>query len=81
MIYTAANLPNNVAVVPGCKVTIQKGAVYGGLSAARGKKVPDYVYGPYRRYTVNDIATNMGVQEALLKEINSWVAISFLNVV
>ena len=68
-------------VTEGCKVTIQKGAVYGGLSTARGKKVPDYVYGPARRYTVKDIATHKGVKEALLKEINSWVAISYLTVV
>lgn len=69
------------AVTEGCKVTIKKGAVYGGLTAARGKKVPSYVYGPARRYTVKDIATHKGVKEALLKEINSWVAISYLTVV
>lgn len=69
------------AVTEGCKVTIKKGAVYGGLTTARGKKVPSYVYGPTRRYTVKDIATHKGVKEALLKEINSWVAISYLSVV
>ena len=75
-------IPGTAATVTeGCKVTIQKGAVYGGLSTARGKKVPSYVYGPARRYTVKDIATHKGVKEALLKEINSWVAISYLNVV
>lgn len=68
-------------IADGCKVTIKKGAVYGGLTTARGKKIPSYVYGPARRYTVSDIITHKGVKEALIKEINSWVAISYLTVV
>lgn len=68
-------------VAVGSTVTIKAGAVYGGLATSRGAKVPSYVSGSTRRYTVKKIATNKGVQEALLGEINSWVAISYLNVV
>ena len=75
-------IPGTAATVTeGCKVTIQKGAVYGGLATSRGTKVPDYISGSSHRYTVKDIAAHKGVKEALLKEINSWVAISYLNVV
>lgn len=69
------------AVAVGSTVTISTGAVYGGLTAARGAKVPSYVSGTARRYTVKQIATHKGTQEALLSEINSWVALSYLSVV
>ena len=69
------------AIKVGSKVTIDDGAVYGGLATSRGAKVPDYVSGKNRRYTVKQIATHKGVQEALLKEITSWVALSYLTVV
>lgn len=69
------------AVTVGSTVTIQDGAVYGGLAASRGAKVPDYISGTSRRYTVKQIATHKGVQEALLAEITSWVALAYLNVV
>ena len=68
-------------VTEGCKVTIREGAVYGGLSTHRGKAVPEYVYANGRQYTVKDIDTHKGVKEALLKEINSWVALSYLTAV
>lgn len=68
-------------VTEGCTVTIKAGAIYGGLSVSRGRKVPSYIAGTTRRHTVKDIATHKGVEEALLKEINSWVAISYLTVV
>jgi GH25 family lysozyme M1 (1,4-beta-N-acetylmuramidase)/LysM repeat protein len=64
----------------GAVATIRAGAVYGGLSSARGAHVPDYVVGA-KRYTIGQIAAHNGVQEALLKEINSWVALSYLTVV
>lgn len=69
------------AVTVGSTVTISTGAVYGGLTAARGAKVPSYVSGTARRYTVKQIATHKGTREALLSEINSWVALSYLSVV
>lgn len=65
----------------GSTVTIKTGAVYGGLTASRGAKVPSYISGTARRYTVSQIAEHKGVQEALLKEITSWVALSYLNLV
>ena len=62
----------------GCNVTINKGAVYGGLTGARGSKVPAAQLAP-KKHTVSKIQTNKGVREALLKEIMSWVAVSSLT--
>ena len=59
-------------------VTINKGAVYGGLTSARGNKVPAAQLAP-KKHTVNKIQTNKDVREALLKEITSWVAVSSLT--
>ena len=68
------------AVAVGSKVTIKAGAVYGGLSSTRGKAVPAAQCGS-KKHTVSKLATNNGVMEARLKEINSWVAVASLNVV
>ena len=62
----------------GCQVTINKGAVYGGLTSARGSKVPAAQLAP-KKHTVSKIQANKGVREALLKEIMSWVAVSSLT--
>lgn len=62
----------------GCQVTINKGAVYGGLTSARGSKVPAAQLAP-KKHTVSKIQANKGVQEALLKEIISWAAVSSLT--
>lgn len=62
----------------GCKVTINMGAVYGGLTSARGSKVPAAQLAP-KKHTVSKIQVNKGVREALLKEITSWVAVSSLT--
>lgn len=62
----------------GCQVTINKGAVYGGLTSARGSKVPAAQLAP-KKHTVSKIQVNKGVREALLKEIVSWVAVSSLT--
>ena len=62
----------------GCKVTVNKGAVYGGLTSARGRAVPSAQLAP-KQHTVSKIQTNKGVREALLKEITSWVAVSSLT--
>lgn len=64
----------------GSVVTIQDGAVYGGLSAARGKEVPAAQRGG-KKHTVDKVQTNKGVKEARLKEINSWVAVTSLKAV
>ena len=65
-------------VETGCTVTINKGAVYGGLTSARGNKVPAAQLAP-KKHTVSKIQINKGVREALLKEIVSWVAVSSLT--
>ncbi len=63
----------------GRKVKIKDGAVFGGLTTARGKKVGAWVRS--LTHTVKNIQENKGVKEALLKEINSWVAVDSLTVV
>ena len=69
------------AIKVGSKVTIDDGAVYGGLSTSRGKAVPSGASGPNRKYTVKQLATHKGEEEALLQEIVSWVALKYLNAV
>ena len=66
--------------VVGSRVTIRAGALYGG-AASRGALIPGYITGPARRYTVSEITTRHGVQEAYLGELKSWVALSALVVV
>ena len=63
----------------GSKVKIKPGATYGGLTAARGSIVPNTQL--TRTHTVGKIQTNGGVQEALLTDIASWVAVKYLEVV
>lgn len=70
----------NKTISAGSVVTIKDGAVYGGLSSARGKTVPAAQRGG-KKHTVDKIQTNNGVQEARLKEISSWVAVSSLQAV
>ena len=64
----------------GIDITIKSGAAYGGLSSTRGKAVPAAQLGG-KRHTVDKVQTNKGVQEAKLKEINSWVAVASLTAV
>ena len=66
--------------VVGSRVTIRAGALYGGAAASRGALIPGYITGPARRYTVSEITTRHGVQEAYLGELKSWVALSALVV-
>lgn len=63
----------------GSKVKIKPGAVYGGLTAARGSIVPNTQL--TRTHTVGKIQVNGGVREALLTDIASWVAVVSLEVV
>lgn len=63
----------------GSKVKIKPGATYGGLTAARGSIVPNTQL--TRTHTVGKIQKNGGVQEALLTDIASWVAVKNLEVV
>lgn len=65
-------------IVAGDKVKIVQGAVYGGLYAkTRGLKVPSAYIGNW--YTVTKVQTNAGTEEALIKELYSWVALKYLQ--
>jgi hypothetical protein len=59
-------------------VTINPGAKYGGLTPARGISVPSRELAP-KQHTIVRVQTNNSVSEALLREINSWVAVSSLS--
>ncbi len=72
-----AQLAVSEKINAGDKVMIQSGAVYGGLSTDRGQKVPSYCVGKW--YTVSQTATHKGDEEALIKEIFSWVALKYLQ--
>lgn len=71
-------LHSSAKITVGSTVTIQPGATYGGLTAARGSIVPNTQL--KRTHTVGKIQTNGGVQEALLTDIASWVAVKYLEV-
>ena len=78
-IYTAdLEVTKSGEIKAGSVVTIRKGAVYGGLTAARGKAVPKEQLAP-KEHTVSKIETHNGVKEALLSDIMSWVAIKYLE--
>ena len=65
------------SIKAGDVVTIKSGAVYGG--AAKGKtKVPKAQLAP-KKHTVAKVQVNSRTTEALLKEINSWVAVASLT--
>lgn len=76
----AGSSPATQEIRAGSVVTIKSGAVYGGLSSTRGKAVPTAQLGG-KRHTVDKVQTNKGVQEAKLKEINSWIAVASLTAV
>ena len=78
-VYTAdLKVTKSGEIKAGSVVTIRKGAVYGGLTAARGKAVPKEQLAP-KKHTVSRIETHNGVKEALLSDIMSWVAIKYLE--
>lgn len=81
-VYTAdlAVLQSSAKTVTvGSKVKIKSGAVYGGLTSARGAAIPREQLA--RTHTVGKIQKNNGVTEALLTDIVSWVAVVSLEVV
>ena len=80
-VYTAdlTVLQSSAKITVGSKVKIKSGAVYGGLTAARGSIVPNTQL--TRTHTVGKIQVNSGVREALLTDIASWVAVVSLEVV
>lgn len=68
----------NTKISAGDTVRIKEGAVYGGASAKyRGIKVPVCYIGKW--YTVTKVQTNVGTEEALIKELYSWVALKYLE--
>lgn len=71
-------LQSNAKITVGSTVTIQPGATYGGLTAARGSIVPNTQL--TRTHTVGKIQKNGRVREALLTDIASWVAVKYLEV-
>ena len=78
VLQSSANITVGTDIYVGSKVKIKSGAVYGGLTAARGKAVPKEQLAP-KRHTVSKIETHNGVKEALLSDITSWVAIKYLE--
>lgn len=70
------SVPKEIGI--GSIVTIRAGAVYGGLTDARGKAVPKSQLAP-TKHTVSKIQVNGGVKEALLSDIFSWVAVKYLE--
>lgn len=65
-------------IVAGDTVKIIDGAVYGGVyDKISGMKVPSPYIGKW--YTVTKVQTNAGTEEALIKELYSWVALKYLQ--
>ena len=79
VLQSSANITVGTDIYVGSKVKIKPGATYGGLTAARGSIVPNTQL--TRTHTVGKIQVNGGVQEALLTDIASWVAVKYLEVV
>jgi len=71
--------PEDGQIEAGSIVIIREGAVYGGLASSRGKAVPKSQLSP-TTHTVKRIETHHEAQEALLTEINSWVALQYLYI-
>lgn len=76
---TKVDKNDNNNIVAGSKVMINKGAKYGGLSSSRGMAVPSEYIG--RVYSVIKVENHLGVDEALIKQLNSWVALGYLTLV
>ena len=70
---------SSAKITVGSKVKIKPGAVYGGCTSARGRKVPEAQLSP-KKHTVTKIRQNRGTLEALLGDISSWVAVKYLEV-
>ena len=71
-------LAERPSVSVGSVVSIKPGAVYGGCTSARGRKVPEAQLSP-KKHTVTKIRQNRGTLEALLGDISSWVAVGSLE--
>lgn len=71
--------PEDAGLGKGDKVTIKPGAVYGGLTSARGQAVPESVIRRGASYTVSRVEVHAGVPDALISEIYSWVPVRYLE--
>lgn len=65
------------SIKSGAKIKIKSGAVYGG--ASKGKRVPSAYIS--KKYTVTKVQKNNGRQEALIKQLNSWVPTKYLSII
>lgn len=65
--------------VNGCTCKILSGAVYGGLSSTRGTKVPSQYIGT--ESIITKFQMNNGSHDGLVKSINSWIPINYLQVI
>lgn len=79
VLKSSTNITVGTDIYVGNKVKIKSGAVYGGLTSARGAAIPRKQLA--RTHTVGKIQKNNGVTEALLTDIDSWVAVVSLEVV
>ncbi|MEE1493646.1 MAG: N-acetylmuramoyl-L-alanine amidase [Anaerostipes hadrus] len=61
----------------GVSVKITGNATYGG--AAKGKLIPSAYLN--KKYTVTKVQTNNNQQEALIKQLNSWVPTKYLTII
>ncbi|WP_216697313.1 N-acetylmuramoyl-L-alanine amidase [Anaerostipes faecalis] len=76
-IKTSATAKVAAVFKTGVSVKIVGNAKYGG--SANGKDVPSAYIG--KKYTVTKVQTNNGQQEALIKQLNSWVPTKYLQIV
>lgn len=66
-------------VKKGVRVKVAKNAVIGGLAKNRGDKASSYLTN--KVWIVEKVETHNGVNEALLKDANTWIAIKYLTVI
>lgn len=76
-IKTSATAKITSVFKSGVSVKITGNATYGG--AAKGKFIPSAYLN--KKYTVTKVQTNNGQQEALIKQLNSWVPTKYLELV
>lgn len=76
-IKTSATAKVVTALTAGASVKIVGNAKYGG--AAKGKVIPSSYLN--KKYTVTKVQVNDGENEALIKQLNSWVPTKYLEIV
>ena len=76
-IKTSATAKITSVFKSGVSVKITGNATYGG--SAKGKLIPSAYLN--KKYTVTKVQTNNNQQEALIKQLNSWVPTKYLTIV